>query len=183
MQILRASDRIAVPWKNGGGITREVAVHPEGAGLADFGWRVSVATVARGGPFSSFPGIDRHIALFEGVILLDMGSYGIGRLSPDAAPFSFPGDAPANAQVIVGPATDLNVMTRRGAFTGRLSRRRIADDLICAPRATTLVFPLSRVAAGGGMLEVQDALLAEAGEPVRFPAATDCYVAEIFPAR
>lgn len=183
MRILHYRDRLAVPWKNGGGVTREVAAYPEGADLEDIGWRVSIATVERGGPFSVFPGIDRHIALFEGAMTLDMGSYGVGRLSRDSAPFSFPGDAPVDAQVLEGPVTDLNVMTRRGAFTGRLSRRRIADVFVCAPRAATLIFPLSRIAAGGDVLEVQDALLAESGKPVRLPAATACYIAEIFPAR
>jgi environmental stress-induced protein Ves len=34
--ILRARERFAVPWKNGGGVTREVAVHPPGSRTVDF---------------------------------------------------------------------------------------------------------------------------------------------------
>ncbi|WP_210147850.1 HutD family protein [Aromatoleum petrolei] len=30
-------------WKNGGGVTLEVALQPAGAGLTDFDWRVSSA--------------------------------------------------------------------------------------------------------------------------------------------
>ena len=31
MRLLRAADRTAVPWKNGGGVTRDVIVWPAGA--------------------------------------------------------------------------------------------------------------------------------------------------------
>jgi environmental stress-induced protein Ves len=47
-----------MPWKNGGGETTEIAVFPDGAGLSDFDWRVSMARVDGDGPFSSFPGIE-----------------------------------------------------------------------------------------------------------------------------
>jgi environmental stress-induced protein Ves len=53
-------------WKNGGGVTREIAVFPDGAGSDDFIWRISVADVTAGGPFSVFPGIDRYIAVIDG---------------------------------------------------------------------------------------------------------------------
>jgi len=64
--ILRAADRVAVPWKNGGGFTREVAAYPPQSDLGNFDWRVSLAEVRRGGPFSSFAGIDRHMAVICG---------------------------------------------------------------------------------------------------------------------
>ena len=44
-RLIRASDCRCMPWKNGGGATTEIAVHPHDAGLADFEWRVSIATV------------------------------------------------------------------------------------------------------------------------------------------
>jgi uncharacterized protein len=53
------------PWKNGGGTTTEIAVHPEGAGWDDFLWRVGIADIRQSGPFSSFPGIDRSILLLD----------------------------------------------------------------------------------------------------------------------
>ncbi|MFP3548944.1 HutD family protein, partial [Rhizobium sp. SIMBA_035] len=30
--LIRGADLVAAPWKNGGGVTREVAAFPEGAG-------------------------------------------------------------------------------------------------------------------------------------------------------
>ena len=48
--------------------TTEIAIYPEGAGLsgAGFIWRVSIAEVAVDGPFSRFPGYDRHIMTIAG---------------------------------------------------------------------------------------------------------------------
>ncbi|HEV7980797.1 HutD family protein [Amycolatopsis sp.] len=61
ISVLRWADHVPVPWKNGGGVTREVA-----GGFSDFGWRVSVADVSTSGPFSVFPGVDRTIMGVEG---------------------------------------------------------------------------------------------------------------------
>ena len=66
MRIIRAEEHRVVPWKNGGGITREVLVEPDPADPAQFLWRISIATVAAPGPFSLFPGVDRSIAVLEG---------------------------------------------------------------------------------------------------------------------
>lgn len=76
VRILRAAGRAAAVWKNGGGVTREIAVFPEGAGMDDFVWRASLAEVAADGPFSAFPGIDRTITLAEGAGMdLTVGVY------------------------------------------------------------------------------------------------------------
>ena len=56
----------AMPWKNGGGSTVELAISPVGAGLEDFAWRISTAQVAVDGAFSSFPDIDRSLAVLAG---------------------------------------------------------------------------------------------------------------------
>lgn len=56
LSLIRAEQLVASPWKNGGGVTREIAAQPPGASLDGFAWRVSVADVAQPGPFSRFPG-------------------------------------------------------------------------------------------------------------------------------
>ena len=66
MRILRASTYRRMPWKNGGGETTEIAVSPEGAGLDDFAWRISMARVDGDGPFSAFAGVDRTLSILEG---------------------------------------------------------------------------------------------------------------------
>ena len=66
MDVWRRDDHLQMPWKNGGGLTREVASSPPGSALTDFDWRISFAEVAAGGPFSTFPGVDRVIILIDG---------------------------------------------------------------------------------------------------------------------
>lgn len=108
------------PWKNGGGSTREVACWPEHSGLQDFGWRVSVASIASAGPFSSFPSIDRQIMLLEGdgVQLASAGWQ--HTLDRRWQPLAFSGDDAVDCTLLGGASTDFNLMLRRGAWTGSL---------------------------------------------------------------
>jgi hypothetical protein len=108
----------ARPWKNGAGLTREIASSPRGATLDDFDWRLSVADVAADGPFSTYAGIDRTIALLRGAgmrLRSDDGRLDHG-LDAVAAPFCFDGEAAIVATLLGGACTDFNVMTRRGRF-------------------------------------------------------------------
>ena len=121
-RILRSADHRRMPWKNGRGETTEIAVHPAGASIDDFGWRVSMAGVTEDGDFSLFPGIDRTLAVLTGAgIELQVQGQGLHRLTPTTAPLAFAADVPSAARLIAGPITDLNVMTRRGAFAHRLA--------------------------------------------------------------
>ncbi|MBX3576295.1 MAG: HutD family protein [Rhizobiaceae bacterium] len=118
MRILRASAYRTMPWKNGGGTTTEIAVHPEGAGLYTFEWRVSMARVETDGPFSAFSGIDRTLAVLEGQgIVLDIKGEKPVTLDRASKPHSFPADVQTSASLVAGPITDLNVMTRRGEWS------------------------------------------------------------------
>lgn len=117
-----------MPWKNGKGTTTEVAVFPEGAGLEDFGWRVSIADVREDGPFSTFPGIDRTLSVLdgEGIELAVSGQEEI-RLDGSSEPFAFPADIHTGARLVAGPITDLNVMTRRSDFRHRVKRATLNE--------------------------------------------------------
>jgi uncharacterized protein len=141
VQMLRARDRIAVPWKNGGGLTREVAVHPQGSGLDEFAWRVSIAEVRSGGPFSAYPGIERQMAVLSGRLALSMTGGEPLTLSPASPPLSFAGEAAVLAQPLQDPVTDLNLMTRRARCSGRLTRHvaRTAEPLLVSAHTTVLI--------------------------------------------
>jgi environmental stress-induced protein Ves len=124
-RLIRASDLVRVPWKNGGGTTAEIAAYPEGSGFETFGWRISMADVASDGPFSIFPGIDRTLIVLEGDgIELDVEGVPF-RLDRQAPRLSFAGDDRTTGRLLSGPIRDLNVMTRRGQFT---HRTRIMDS-------------------------------------------------------
>lgn len=159
MKILRAADRVAVPWKNGGGVTREVAVWPQGAGFDDFDWRVSIAEVRSAGAFSVFPNIERVLAILEGrMVLAFKGAH--ATLDPHSAPFAFAGDAECFGTPVDGPVTDLNVMTRRGRCTAQVEA--VANGTVAAG-GTTLVVAMAAARLGGEGLERFDAaVIAEA---------------------
>jgi uncharacterized protein len=145
MRVLRAAEYKSMPWKNGGGVTTEVAVSPADAGLDDFDWRVSMARVEGSGPFSQFAGIDRTLAVLEGEgVILDIVGWPQATITPATIPFSFPADVATAATLIGGPITDLNVMTRRGRMMHSVERLVISAPVaIRAEMGTTLVLCLS----------------------------------------
>ena len=121
IRIQRAAGRAEAPWKNGGGVTREVAAHPPGTGSGDFDWRISIASVSRGGPFSVFPGVDRELAVLEGALSLSIEGRADVSVRPGSPPLRFPGDVPCSGEPLVTPVTDLNVMTRRGKLSSQIT--------------------------------------------------------------
>jgi uncharacterized protein len=119
LTVLRSDDHVRMPWANGGGTTYQVATSPEGAGLDEFDWRVSLADVDSSGPFSAFPGIDRILMVVGGAgmeLVVDGRFVPLGPLDP----FRFDGAADTRASLVSGPTKDLNVMTRRDRCTATL---------------------------------------------------------------
>lgn len=118
------------PWKNGGGSTREIACWPPGAGLDDFDWRVSIASVAASGPFSVFAGVDRTIMLLAGEGLRLQAPGLDHRLDTLHASFAFSGDAALHCTLLGGESTDLNVMGRH--TRGRAGLRVVSEAMLLA---------------------------------------------------
>ena len=75
MIILRESSYITVPWKNGGGVTREILRSPPES--TAFDWRLSLATIDLPGPFSAFEGYHRTLVLVRGAgVELNFAAHG-----------------------------------------------------------------------------------------------------------
>lgn len=110
-----AAQRV-VPWKDGGGTTREVAIDPPGADATRFRWRVSLASVARDGPFSRFPGVDRRLWLVRGAGMVLSIDGRERRLERPLEAVDFAGELPVAARLLDGPTEDLNLMVARGAL-------------------------------------------------------------------
>lgn len=146
---LPAAHRQDVPWKNGGGITREVVASPAAAGLERFDWRLSTAEVRAPGPFSAFPGIERTLCVLEGKLSLAVGGRTAIVLGADSAPFEFAGDVAAHGAPVDGPVIDLNVMARRGRFGARVQRMR-APAVLEITAATTVLFALGALTVAAG---------------------------------
>lgn len=112
------------PWRNGGGLTRQVAAGrlqlPENGAIDAWDWRISVADITADGPFSVFPGIDRKAALIRGdslVLLADEGALQFVQLG---AVHAFAGETVMASQLPNGPVRLFNVMARRGRAAARL---------------------------------------------------------------
>jgi uncharacterized protein len=118
----------SVPWKNGGGVTREVAsqraaVEHVSAEFDTFDWRVSLAEVASPGPFSVFPGIDRVLVMTHGeqMVLEDPHrTHALERWQP----FVFAGEVSITAHLPAGPTRDFNLMVRREYGRGQVQVHR-----------------------------------------------------------
>jgi uncharacterized protein len=141
----------ATPWKNGGGTTREIACRPPGADIEGFDWRVSIANIERPGPFSAFEGMDRVIMLLEGagVRLRSRDGTVDHALDVPHAPFGFAGDLALDGELLGGPSTDFNVMTRRGRLRAEVCVLRGSGEL--APADSGLLLALR------GRWQVKDA--------------------------
>jgi uncharacterized protein len=160
------------PWKNGAGLTREIASAPAADG-GGFDWRFSVAEVTREAPFSVFPGIERCIVLLQGHGLRLHGAAGLDhRLDEPLAPFHFPGDLALTGSPIDGPSSDFNVMTRRGAWRAELAVLRQPTTLPAA-EVCLLLCCAGRWSTGAGaatVLSPQQGWLLQAADAGAAPA-------------
>lgn len=133
----------AVPWKNGGGSTTQIAVGPPDAGFDDFDWRISLATIAEDGAFSVFPNVDRTLALVDGngaTLDIDGNSQILCQDDPVAA---FAGESRVIAKLNHGATTDFNVMTRRERCRHVFGVRRLTGESRFAPRGDVSVLFLA----------------------------------------
>ncbi|KVD39993.1 histidine utilization protein HutD [Burkholderia sp. MSMB1072] len=117
--LIRGADLVASPWKNGGGVTREIGAFPPGAALDAFAWRVSVADVGTAGPFSRFDGVDRTLVLLSGAGMTLVEAGGTRHvLDAPLARADFAGETAIDATLHDGATRDFNLMTRRSAARG-----------------------------------------------------------------
>ena len=103
MRILRAGNYSRMPWKNGGGETREMIVSPDASALDAFDWRVSMARVDTNGPFSAFAGVDRTLSVIAGGgLTLRLNDDLAVTLDRGSEPFRFSGDAQVSSALVRG---------------------------------------------------------------------------------
>jgi environmental stress-induced protein Ves len=129
MKLLREADYVTVPWKNGGGWTKEILKVPAEAN--SFDWRLSLATIENAGPFSSFIGYDRTLVLVRGAgVELDFGADGKTVLRAPGQLAAFDGACQTQCTLIDGPSSDLNLMVRREGAEARTRLIRAATPEI-----------------------------------------------------
>ena len=130
VHLRRNMDYRRMRWKNGGGWTTELALHPPGSEAA-FDWRISIADIESDGAFSTFPDCDRYIALLEGTGM---------RLTFDAAEpaelrerlrfVHFAGEWLTHGYLIGGAVRDFNVIVRRTAMRAQLWHRPLVGPMV-----------------------------------------------------
>ena len=113
MRIVRLADCPEVPWRNGGGTTRELHLEPD--------LRVTVAFERTGAAFSDFSGWSRTIVPLGAGFSLRLDEREAVAI-PAFQPFSFAGSQRASAALAAGAIEALNVMTRDGALAHRAVR-------------------------------------------------------------
>lgn len=136
--VIRYDDHTLVPWKNGQGVTREIALARNGSG---FLWRLSIASVDRTGPFSDFSGYDRAIMLLEGDgMILDFGDHGRAVVTQAFTPHRFDGGWTTHATLLGGALTDFNVMTAQDRAVAEVEVLGANAEGIGLVHATTVTF-------------------------------------------
>lgn len=129
----------ATPWRNGGGVTRELFAWPSATA-----WqlRISVADIDADGPFSNFQGIDRWFAVVQGNgVVLRFDESGpvnhpqTGRrlvLDAQSPPAHFKAERAPHCSLQAGATRDLNLMSRRDAGTSRMQRAASGTEWLSA---------------------------------------------------
>ena len=162
-----------MPWKNGGGITTEIAIGPAGATLDNFDWRVSVACIETAGPFSSFSGIDRTLAVLSGAgLTLDIEGRAPLLLHAADNGVAFPGELRVVARLEGAMVKDVNVMTRRERCHHLFERVEVVESgrIHCQGDSMLVLLVagagvvVSVAAAQALRLQTYDAILSNAGE-------------------
>lgn len=118
MQLIRRSELVDTPWKNGGGTTRRIAI---GSGEDGTAWTLSLADVAQDGPFSDFAGMVRLLTVLSGGSMTLHAPNQTFTAKP-GEPVRFDGGLQVEAHLEEGPLSDLNLMFDPTICEGKVSR-------------------------------------------------------------
>jgi len=103
---LSPKDYRRTPWKNGGGVTIDIA--------EDDGWRFGRTPITAPGPFSDYSGFDRAQVLVSGHGLVLESPEGAIDVRVPFRPVAFAGETPIVSRLEAGPVEVINLMGERG---------------------------------------------------------------------
>lgn len=144
MRIIRKSEFLEGRWRNGMGVSWDIACDPADASASDFGWRFAIARIDADVPFSHYPDVDRVFTLIEGQGL-DLEFDGGRTLAVDKlfVPHPYACDIDTFCRLHDGPCRALNLFLRRGRWTA-------AVDILSSPADITHPGPILLFALAGG---------------------------------
>ena len=131
--VLRASGYTRMRWKNGAGWTSEILkVHAsEERDTNDWLWRLSIAEIEQGAPFSAFPGVERELVLLSGNGLrLRFDDGETHDLLPPHDALRFAGERAVFGELLDGATRDFNLMWKRDAIDAQLWRRPLVGTMV-----------------------------------------------------
>lgn len=126
LQHLRLNDYGTQPWKNGLGVSRQIAVDTH----SPFRWRVSWSEIKTSGPFSDYPGYDRVLTLLgtQSISLsISEGGESMEKEVFPLTPFSFAGEKKVIATT-PRPVDDVNLFCRRDFARGAIYAASLKKD-------------------------------------------------------
>lgn len=171
-----------MPWKNGRGMTLELATDAPASDPAAWTWRLSIADVPERGPFSQFPAIDRWIACLAGEGLRLHRGARVDDVPRNGVGLAFPGEDEIEGEPIGVGVRDVNLMLQRERHRGRLRVERGADGTARGEAIVIHAFtaPLA-IELGRSSLRLETGSTLVAGGSVRWSADPDAVavVAEI----
>lgn len=159
-----------MPWKNGGGVTIDIAVSML-PGFAPGGWegivwRFSRTAIVTAGAFSDLSGFDRQLALVAGQGLVLETAVGEIDVRQPFRPVRFSGETAIVSRLEAGPVEVVNLIG---------DRSRVSIELCCVPGGATHTCPsgvhIIYAAAASCELSINDsAREVAAGHAVRIDA-------------
>jgi hypothetical protein len=165
MMVQRASERAAVPWRNGLGVQYEIIC--DGSLPDDWTWRLSTADITQDVPFSSFPGVTREFCVADGNgVVLNIN--GVDHRCEPGSVTTFRGDDVVFATLIDGPMRALNLMVRDGAKHRSLQLN--STDAVIADLSVAIAIGTSSILVSDDDqidLQLLDALLVNEQKTIR----------------
>jgi environmental stress-induced protein Ves len=160
MRIIRRHAFVEGRWRNGMGVSWDIASEPPG--IEAFGWRFAIARIDADVPFSHYDNVDRIFTLIEGNGL-DLDFEGGRTLAVDRlfVPHPYPCDVPTFCRLRAGPCRALNLFMRRGMW--RAAAEVLSSRADISHPGTIVLFALEGGARVNGedMAEGDAAILAD----------------------
>lgn len=124
---LSPSQYVTTPWKNGGGVTVDIAVATDKDGDV---WRFGRTPIVAPGPFSDYRGFDRVQVLVAGSGLVLQTPDGEIDVRQPLRPVRFAGETPIVSRLEAGPVEVVNLIGDRAKVRIDIRVLQAGDDII-----------------------------------------------------
>lgn len=173
MKILKSSDYKKMKWKNGLGVSYEIAA------CADF--RISSAEVSVDSDFSLYPEHNRFLMVLsgKGVDLKNLETNKIHQSCDCFEIVHFHGNLPLRGILIDGPVRDLNIFYKNNASVEKMNLTKNYNLKIHAKRDVFLFLAKGELQVANDVVRTWDTIQLDANDEVDLCAAKDSILVRI----